>query len=48
MPSAVSTPISVMIRLSRMDNPGRHQMVPKRWSTVSAKYSPGISGISQP
>ena len=47
MPCAVSTP-SIIIRLSRIDSPGRVQMVPKRWSTVSAKYSPGMSGISQP
>ena len=48
MPSE-ATAVSVMIRLSRIDSPGRVQMVPKRWSTVRSKYGlPSMLGISQP
>ena len=47
-PTAV-TAVSVMMRLSRIDKPGRVQMVPNRWSTVRSKYaSPSMLGISQP
>ena len=43
------TAVSVMMRLSRIDNPGRLQIVPNRWSTVRSKYgSPSMLGISQP
>ena len=37
LPAAV-TAVSVMMRLSRIDNPGRDQMSPNRWSTVRSKY----------